>query len=400
MRGKKTEARKRRTTTVAGTRREPARSESGLSVAPRTARKADAAVKAPDKPKRKSSAGAGRRAPAGKKPTRKTAAKSPRSARRPSAGGRGRRRATAAAVAVTPQASRAEERPEMLRVLEEARALAERPSDRAAFPEEPRLPAGYGKDRIVAMVRDPYWVHAYWELTPETVSRGLRALGKDAPGAKRVLRVYSADTNAGRPENFLFDVALTPDARNWYINVGGPGRAYRVEIGLLARAGKYVCLAASNVVSMPPDRMSDLLDEEWADLSQEYYAEMYALSGGLTGPSSAPVTSPGLAERLARRLEERLASPVFSPGVSAGMGARALEQPFWLRLDADLIVYGATVPGSRLTVEGGTCSLREDGTFSFRCHLPDGRKDVKVTSRSADGAKEERIELTVTRSTK
>src|SRR5438552_19144524 len=27
------------------------------------------------------------------------------------------------------------------------------------------LPSGYGKDRIVVMVRDPYWLHAYWELT-------------------------------------------------------------------------------------------------------------------------------------------------------------------------------------------------------------------------------------------
>src|SRR5262249_50049994 len=24
------------------------------------------------------------------------------------------------------------------------------------------LPAGYGRDRIVVMVRDPYWLHAYW----------------------------------------------------------------------------------------------------------------------------------------------------------------------------------------------------------------------------------------------
>jgi len=193
-------------------------------------------------------------------------------------------------------------------------------------------------------------------------------------------------------------VALTPDARNWYVNVGGPGRTYRLEIGLLTKAGKFVCLASSNNVSMPPDRMSDVMGEEWADLSPEYYAEMYALSGGLTG-SRVPLTSPGLGERLARRLEQRLASPMFSPGVGAGVGARELERPFWLRLDADLIVYGATVPGSRLTVEGGACTLREDGTFSFRCHLPDGEKEIKVTSRSKDGAKQEKIRLTVTRST-
>lgn len=397
MRGKKTESRRSKTRTAAPARRRTVRSESELSAPPKTPGSAAATGKAPERtprnPKRRSSAGTSRRPAA-----RGTRVAKPRSERRPAAGRRGKRPAGAAAEAQRPSVPAGETRPEMTRVLEEARALAARPSDESAFPGTRELPERYGKDRIVAMVRDPYWIHSYWELTQETLSRGLRALGREAPGAKRILRVYSGDAKASRPDDFLFDVALTPDARNWYVNVGGPGRTYRVEIGLLTKAGKYVCLASSNSVSMPPDRMSDLLDEEWADLSPEYYAEMYALSGGLTG-SRAPLTSPGLGERLARRLEQRLASPVFSPGVSAGIGARELERLFWLRLDADLIVYGATVPGSRLTVEGGTCSLREDGTFSFRCHLPDGRKEIKVTSCSEDGTKQEKIELTVTRST-
>src|SRR5262245_7637863 len=33
------------------------------------------------------------------------------------------------------------------------------------------LPSGYGKDRIVVMVRDPYWLHAYWEITRQSISR-------------------------------------------------------------------------------------------------------------------------------------------------------------------------------------------------------------------------------------
>lgn len=398
MRGEKTESKKRKTETAAKKRRQTARPESKASGdAPKRAKRAGASTtpeKVSEKPKSRGSAKTVRRTA-----VRRSAAPKPSRPRRTSVRRRGARSAPPVAPAETPSASRVRTRPEVERVLEEARVLAERPSDRASFPAEQELPQGYGKDLIVAMVRDPYWIHTYWELTQETLSRALRSLGKSALGARRILRVYSGETNAARPENFLFDVAFTPDARNWYINVGGPGRTYRVDIGLLTKAGKFVCLASSNPVSMPPDRMSDLLDEEWADLSPEYYAEIYALSGGLTA-SHPPLTSPGLAERLARRLEERLASPVFSPGVSAGIGARELERPFWLRLDADLIVYGATVPGSHLTVEGGTCSLREDGTFSFRCHLPDGKKEIKVTSRSEDGTKEEKIELTVTRSTR
>ena len=34
------------------------------------------------------------------------------------------------------------------------------------------------KDRIIAMVRDSYWLHAYWELSRSTLSRAQAALGK------------------------------------------------------------------------------------------------------------------------------------------------------------------------------------------------------------------------------
>ena len=38
------------------------------------------------------------------------------------------------------------------------------------------LPRGYGKDRIVCMVRDPYWLHCYWELTRQSIQRAEAAL--------------------------------------------------------------------------------------------------------------------------------------------------------------------------------------------------------------------------------
>ena len=46
------------------------------------------------------------------------------------------------------------------------------------------LPMGYGKDRIVCMVRDPYWLHCYWELTSKGVQRAEAALGQEWHGAK------------------------------------------------------------------------------------------------------------------------------------------------------------------------------------------------------------------------
>jgi hypothetical protein len=141
--------------------------------------------------------------------------------------------------------------------------------------------------------------------------------------------------------------------------------------------------------------MSDVLDEKWMSLSSQY-EEMYALSGGLT----RGVSSPELHERLARELEVRLGSPLFSPGIREVPGEKELAKPFWFILDTDLIVYGATVPGSVLKVNGGDWQLREDGTFSFRCHLPDGTKEMSVSVRSADAAGEGHAKLQVSRITR
>lgn len=56
----------------------------------------------------------------------------------------------------------------------------------ARVPKE--LPHGYNKDRIVVMVRDPYWLHAYWELTRQAVQRAEAALGQHWHGARPILR--------------------------------------------------------------------------------------------------------------------------------------------------------------------------------------------------------------------
>ena len=56
------------------------------------------------------------------------------------------------------------------------------------------LASGYAKDRIVVMVRDPYWLHAYWELTHQAVQRAEAALGQDWHGARPILRSVDVST--------------------------------------------------------------------------------------------------------------------------------------------------------------------------------------------------------------
>src|SRR5579875_1578355 len=56
------------------------------------------------------------------------------------------------------------------------------------------LPAGYGKDRIVLMVRDPYWLHCYWELTHQAIARAEAALGQEWHTAKPILRLLDVSS--------------------------------------------------------------------------------------------------------------------------------------------------------------------------------------------------------------
>src|SRR5262249_8490349 len=56
------------------------------------------------------------------------------------------------------------------------------------------LRAGYGRDRIVVMVRDPYWLHCYWELTRHAIARAEAALGQEWHTARPILRVLDVSS--------------------------------------------------------------------------------------------------------------------------------------------------------------------------------------------------------------
>ena len=53
---------------------------------------------------------------------------------------------------------------------------------------------GPTKDRLVVMVRDPYWLHAYWELSRRSIQRAEAAMGQHWHAARPVLRVHELDS--------------------------------------------------------------------------------------------------------------------------------------------------------------------------------------------------------------
>jgi hypothetical protein len=259
------------------------------------------------------------------------------------------------------------------------------------------LPAGYGKDRIVVMVRDPYWLHAYWELTRQAVQRAEAALGQEWHTSRPILRlldVSSHDTTS-TTESTVRDIDIHGGCNNWYIDVGNPPRSYRVDIGYLSRSGRFYVLARSNVVTTPRAGVSDVIDENWSDIDSSKADRIYAMSAGFD-PSASSL-------ELKQLFEERLRRPLGSPAVSSfGSGGFGFGRgrKFWFQLDAELIVYGATEPNARVTLQGEPVKLRPDGTFTMRFSLPDSRQIIPAVATSPDGIEERTIVLAVERNTK
>lgn len=260
------------------------------------------------------------------------------------------------------------------------------------------LPAGYGKDRIVLMVRDPYWLHCYWELTHQAIGRAEAALGQEWHSAKPILRlldVSSRDTTC-TSETIVRDIEIHGGCNNWYIDVANPPRSYRVDVGYLVKSGKFYALARSNIVTTPRAGISDVIDENWADIDAKNADRIYAMSVGYD-PSASSL-------ELKQLFEEHLRRPLGSPAVtsfgSGGMMLGGKPRKFWFQLDAELIVYGATEPNARVTLQGQPVNLRPDGTFTMRFSLPDGRQIIPSVAVSPDGVEERTIVLALERNTK
>jgi hypothetical protein len=128
-------------------------------------------------------------------------------------------------------------------------------------PEPGELPASYGVDRVVLVPRDPWWLFAFWEITPAKREAALAALGTEADHARPMLRVFDVSFVDPRGSNasLSFDVEVPATAESWYVNVGRPAASYCVEVGLRTTSGRFLPLVRSNVAATPratpsPDR--------------------------------------------------------------------------------------------------------------------------------------------------
>lgn len=172
------------------------------------------------------------------------------------------------------------------------------PEQRTGAPYE-ELPHGYGEEKIALMVRDPYLVHAYWEVTPARLEREKSWFGWNSKLAVRIYDVTGVQFD-GRNALGYFDQEIYERIGSWYFDLGRPTHSFLADLGLLSPDGRFLTLARSNYILMPRDGVSDVVDEEWM-LVDEAFWKLYGFPGG---PSS-----PQLQEMMKQRRMQQITSP-------------------------------------------------------------------------------------------
>jgi hypothetical protein len=253
------------------------------------------------------------------------------------------------------------------------------------------------KDRIIVLARDPYWLHAHWELSRTTLARAQAALGQEWHSAQPILRlmdVTSEDTT-NATERQIRDIPIHGGVNNWYIDVLKPPRSFRIDVGYLSRRGKFYVLARSNIVTTPKAGVTDALEENWASVQQQFERVQNPSTIGANKANNGSVDLNDLFDERLRRPLSSLSMQNLSLGALPGIGRN-----FHFQLDAELIVYGTTEPNAQVTLQGEAVQLRPDGTFTVRFSLPDSRQIIPAVASSADGVEERTIVLAVERNTK
>lgn len=247
------------------------------------------------------------------------------------------------------------------------------------------------KDRLIVVVRDPFWLSISWELTTQSIQRAEAALAQDWHGARPILRVLdvSSQDTTSTAERIVKDVEIHGGTNHWYVDVNQPPRTYRIDLGYLSRRGTFHVLCRSNVINTPKAGASEVVDTHWEDVDRKQADQLYSMSGGTDVPRHDEKI---LQEFLEEKLRRPLAAPIPTPTTK--------DKKFFFNLHAELIIWGETAPGSRVTFQGEPIRLRPDGTFAQRYQLPDGRQIFPAIAESPDNSEERKIVLAVERNTK
>jgi hypothetical protein len=302
---------------------------------------------------------------------------------------------TGSSVATSGASARSEADPEVARRIAEARERLARAKNLTTRAETGRA-AQPARDRMVLMVRGPHWLHTFWEVTPRSVIRAQAALGQEWHAARPVLRLLrlEAGLNASASACLVREIEVHGGVKNWFIDVREPMRC-RVELGYLSTSGRFHSLVRSNAVSVPPATQGDTLDSHWGDIVGDC-DRIYAMSGGFSPENN----STELQELFEERLQRPMTPPARRPNAYDIEDDEEDRVEFQLQVDAEVIVYGATQPAARVTLQGEPVKVQPDGTFRVRVDMPNKRQVLPIVASAPDGTARHMVVMAVERNTK
>jgi len=287
------------------------------------------------------------------------------------------------------------------------------------------LPDSYGTKKLFLASRDPYWVFAYWDLNTDQY----REFVGRAHDGKVFLKIYEISGN------LLTQNQIHEGLRNHYFHAQRPNTTFYAELGYY-RQGDHMfeVISRSGYTTTPRDNVSpntrvrfatipmhftfrqlmDLVkglieqDEELADaiarlqetgypfpfraqvLAGQWSPEQEQALVGLLGNDLMRKVWMGsfeITEWLRKRILTETSSGLNMSSWSSPMGASfgaPTDRNFWMNVNAELIIYGATDPKAQLRIAGKDIDIRKDGTFSFHWSFPEGQYHIPVEATSPD----------------
>ncbi len=303
-----------------------------------------------------------------------------------------------------------------------------------ALETEGELPAAYGTQKLLLTARDPNWLCAHWDMTHEQQCEH----SERADDGRLTLRIHRADV----VEKPVAEIKVHADARHWFVHVAGAGTQYHAELGCHTAGAGWISISTSATTMTPPNQMSPGTAVEFATFPMETpMAELLSLAEEAAAPElslaealeklrraghpdlpgaqpattwnadqaralaavfapverwTVPLSSLDLAQTQPHWLND---SPTSPGGNSSPFGGVQPQKSFFLNVNAEVIIYGATEPNATVTIGGRPVALRPDGSFTYRFALPDGQYELPVVAVSADQTDGRAAELKFCRAT-
>lgn len=362
--------------------------------------------------------------------------------------------------------------------IEPERKPERKPEARKPFVDSCDLPESYNTTSLTLIARDPFWIYAYWEISPSSIEELRNQIGSgEFERSSYTLRMYDTtykDFN-GTNANHWFDIDVGPHASNWYVSIWNDNVTYCGEIGIRTPDGRFLAFARSNFVTTPRAGLSGRSDMMWMEVkegsSEPPYvvAEARPKAQSFTGAEAGAKVSgrriflteedirayysklfPLLRRFISNRRLKEFSLKEFSlkefsqgsfkyrlkgtdimledfligdlsPGEfikkiilgsseemilegaseSAKGGASEKQQKkkqFFFEIGTELIVYGRTEPDAEVWLGDKKIKLRDDGTFTLRFALPEGKIPLDFIARSKDKSQNRSIKTEVERS--